>query len=142
MDGNRSREQNQSQKPYADGVVVIDPEYLKGRKLYGQIICSFRYGREEDEMMGLEFQKDLLMASGEITKNNRKESTRMQVRSSTVLKISRFGTYGYFQWQLAISNYCLQLLLLQPVILNKDINNQTFRPPTNRIEFNQLNFLK
>jgi len=31
-----------------DGVVVIDPEYLKGRKLYGQIICSFRYGREED----------------------------------------------------------------------------------------------
>jgi len=63
-----------------DGVVVIDPEYLKGRKLYGQIICSFRYGREEDEMMGLEFQKDLLMASGEINKNNRKESTRMQDR--------------------------------------------------------------
>ena len=64
-----------------DGVAVIDPEYLKGRKLYGQIICSFRYGREEDEMMGLEFQKDLLMASGEINQNNRKDASRMQVLS-------------------------------------------------------------
>ena len=79
----KNQNQNQNSKRNADGVVVIDPEYLKGRKLYGQIICSFRYGREEDEMMGLEFQKDLLMASGEITKNNRKESTRMQVQSTT-----------------------------------------------------------
>jgi arrestin-1 len=63
-----------------DGVAVIDPEYLKGRKLFGQIICSFRYGREEDEVMGLEFQKDLLMASGEIDQNPKKEMTRMQER--------------------------------------------------------------
>ena len=62
-------------------MAVIDPEYLKDRKLYGQIICSFRYGREEDEVMGLEFQKDLLMASGEICLNNKKELSRMQVRN-------------------------------------------------------------
>lgn len=58
---------------------MIDPEYLKGRKVYGQIVCSFRYGREEDEVMGLEFQKDLLMASGEIQQKQKKELTKMQV---------------------------------------------------------------
>lgn len=64
-----------------DGVALIDTEYLKGRKLYGQIVCSFRYGREEDEVMGLEFQKDLLMASGEIQASQKKELTKMQVNS-------------------------------------------------------------
>ena len=61
---------------------MIDPEYLKGRKLFGQIVCSFRYGREEDEVMGLEFQKDLLMASGEIQATSKKELTKMQVKKS------------------------------------------------------------
>lgn len=64
----------------ADGVALIDPEYLKGRKLFGQIVCSFRYGREEDEVMGLEFQKDLLMASGEIRASQKSDLTKMQVK--------------------------------------------------------------
>jgi arrestin-1 len=63
-----------------DGVAVIDPEYLKGRKLFGQVVCSFRYGQEADEMMGLNFQKDLLMASGEIHASPKKELTKMQER--------------------------------------------------------------
>lgn len=66
---------------FADGVVLVDPEYLKGRKLFGQIVCSFRYGREEDEVMGLQFQKDLLMASGEIQPTQKKDLTKMQVQS-------------------------------------------------------------
>ena len=63
----------------ADGVVVVDPEYVKGRKVYGQIVCTFRYGKEEDEIMGLSFQKELVMASQEITPNPKKEITKMQV---------------------------------------------------------------
>ena len=69
----------------ADGVVLIESDYLKGRKLYGQIVCSFRYGREEDEVMGLEFQKDLLMASGEIQQSQKKELTKMQVEYSNII---------------------------------------------------------
>jgi arrestin-1 len=49
----------------ADGVVVLDGDY-KDRKVFGQIICSFRYGREEDEVMGLNFQKDLHLNSQQI----------------------------------------------------------------------------
>ncbi|XP_076061452.1 arrestin homolog [Oratosquilla oratoria] len=46
-----------------DGVLTLDPNYLQGRKVYGQLVCSFRYGREEDEVMGLSFQKDLYLNS-------------------------------------------------------------------------------
>ncbi|XP_076061821.1 arrestin homolog [Oratosquilla oratoria] len=46
-----------------DGVFTLDTDYLQGRKVYGQLICSFRYGREEDEVMGLNFQKDLFLSS-------------------------------------------------------------------------------
>ena len=58
----------------------MDPEYLRSRRVFGQIVCSFRYGREEDEVMGMEFQKDLLMASGEITTTQKKDLTKMQVK--------------------------------------------------------------
>lgn len=41
-----------------DGVIVLDDEYIRDRrKVFGQLICSFRYGREEDEVMGLNFEK-------------------------------------------------------------------------------------
>ncbi|XP_012532816.1 phosrestin-2 [Monomorium pharaonis] len=50
-----------------DGVVLISPEYVdSGRKVWCQLLCSFRYGREEDEVMGLNFQKDLFLASEQI----------------------------------------------------------------------------
>jgi len=50
-----------------EGVIVLDEEYMHDRrKIYGQLICSFRYGREEDEVMGLNFQKELFLASEQI----------------------------------------------------------------------------
>lgn len=45
-----------------DGVVVVDEEYLKGRRVFGQIVTTFRYGREEDEIMGLHFSRQLYLA--------------------------------------------------------------------------------
>lgn len=44
---------------------MIDNDY-KDRKIFGQVICSFRYGREEDEVMGLNFQKDLYLVSEQL----------------------------------------------------------------------------
>lgn len=57
-----------------DGVVLIDSDY-KDRKVYGQIVCSFRYGREEDEIMGLNFQKDLHLATEQIYPPPEKQNT-------------------------------------------------------------------
>lgn len=46
--------------------MVLDTNYLKDRKVFGQLVCGFRYGREEDEVMGLKFQKDLYLDSRQI----------------------------------------------------------------------------
>lgn len=57
-----------------DGVILVDEDY-KDRKIFGQVICSFRYGREEDEVMGLNFQKDLYLASEQIFPPPQKQNT-------------------------------------------------------------------
>ncbi|XP_015588151.1 phosrestin-2 [Cephus cinctus] len=67
-----------------DGVILLDQEYVDGgRIVWAQLICSFRYGREEDEVMGLNFQKDLYLVSEQIyppTKKMEANLTRLQER--------------------------------------------------------------
>ncbi|XP_012256297.2 phosrestin-2 [Athalia rosae] len=67
-----------------DGVVLLDKDYVEsGRKIWGQVVCSFRYGREEDEVMGLNFQKDLFLASEQLhpaTKKMEAGVTKLQER--------------------------------------------------------------
>ena len=36
----------------SDGVVLVDPEYLKDRKVYGHVLAAFRYGREDLDVLG------------------------------------------------------------------------------------------
>lgn len=42
-----------------DGVILFDPEYLKDRKVFVTLTCAFRYGREDLDVLGLSFRKDL-----------------------------------------------------------------------------------
>uniref|UniRef100_A0A674HZR6 Arrestin-C n=1 Tax=Terrapene triunguis TaxID=2587831 RepID=A0A674HZR6_9SAUR len=49
-----------------DGVVLIDPEYLKDRKVYVTLTCAFRYGRDDLDVIGLTFRKDLYVLSTQI----------------------------------------------------------------------------
>lgn len=49
-----------------EGVVLVDSDYLKDRKVYGQVITTFRYGREEDEVMGLHFSRQLYLALDQV----------------------------------------------------------------------------
>ncbi|XP_042863411.1 arrestin homolog [Penaeus japonicus] len=73
-----------------DGVLVLDPTYLDGRKVFGQLVCSFRYGREEDEVMGLNFQKDLYLASEQIYPPKDVEPTKLQARL-----MKKLGPHSY-----------------------------------------------
>jgi arrestin-1 len=68
---------------FAECVVLIDPEYLvHNKKVFGQVVCCFRYGREEDEVMGLTFQKELYLASEQIYPPAKKDviMSKLQVR--------------------------------------------------------------
>jgi len=49
-----------------DGVVMYDNDYLKGRKVYATVVVVFRFGREEDEMMGLNFSREMELQSQQI----------------------------------------------------------------------------
>ncbi|XP_071546571.1 uncharacterized protein [Panulirus ornatus] len=49
-----------------DGVVVVDNDYLRGRKVYASVTVTYRFGREEDEVMGLSFSKEMQLASQQI----------------------------------------------------------------------------
>ncbi|KAM4662004.1 arrestin-C [Discoglossus pictus] len=42
-----------------DGVILIDPEYQKDKKVFVTLTCAFRYGRDDMELIGLSFRKDL-----------------------------------------------------------------------------------
>ncbi|CAB3372345.1 Hypothetical predicted protein [Cloeon dipterum] len=70
-----------------DGVVLLDSEYLNGRKVYGQVVCSFRYGREEDEVMGLNFQKDLFFANEQIYPATKKDENLTKLQERLIKKL-------------------------------------------------------
>ncbi|KAB0795683.1 hypothetical protein PPYR_09744 [Photinus pyralis] len=63
-----------------DGVIVVENDYLKGRKIYGQVVTTYRYGREEDEVMGVKFSKEMVIAAGQIVpkKNEKHQLTAVQ----------------------------------------------------------------
>ncbi|KAK0086270.1 hypothetical protein PV325_003469 [Microctonus aethiopoides] len=65
-----------------DGVVVIENDYLQGRKVFGQIITTYRYGREEDEVMGVKFSKEMIIAKDQLVpiKKEKQETTPIQDR--------------------------------------------------------------
>lgn len=46
-----------------EGVLLVDPEYLKDRKVFVTLTCAFRYGREDLDVLGLSFRKDLYVSS-------------------------------------------------------------------------------
>ncbi|XP_045126239.1 arrestin homolog [Portunus trituberculatus] len=49
-----------------DGVVVVDKEYLKDRKVFARVTVTYRYGREEDEVIGQHFSKELELVKSEV----------------------------------------------------------------------------
>uniref|UniRef100_A0AAR2K633 Beta-arrestin-1 n=1 Tax=Pygocentrus nattereri TaxID=42514 RepID=A0AAR2K633_PYGNA len=66
-----------------DGVVLIDPEYLKERKVFVTLTCAFRYGREDLDVLGLTFRKDLFVANIQAfppVPEEKKSLTRLQER--------------------------------------------------------------
>ncbi|XP_054975956.1 beta-arrestin-1 isoform X1 [Sorex araneus] len=76
-----------------DGVVLVDPEYLKERRVYVTLTCAFRYGREDLDVLGLTFRKDLFVANVQSfppAPEDRKPLTRLQERL-----IKKLGEHAY-----------------------------------------------
>lgn len=49
-----------------EGVVLVDPEYVKGRKVYIHLLCAFRHGRDGDEFHGINWHRDLFLNTKQV----------------------------------------------------------------------------
>lgn len=52
-----------------DGVVLVDPEYVNssgGQQVYVSVLAAFRYGREDLDLLGLTFRKDLYLSTHQV----------------------------------------------------------------------------
>ncbi|KAG5899527.1 hypothetical protein JTB14_008214 [Gonioctena quinquepunctata] len=63
-----------------DGVIVVEDGYLQGRRVFGQVLTVYRYGREEDEIMGVKFSKEMVVASEQLVpfKKEKQQLTPIQ----------------------------------------------------------------
>ncbi|CAG7723641.1 unnamed protein product [Allacma fusca] len=95
-----------------NGVVLIDPEYVKERKVYGHVLAAFRYGREDLDVLGLTFRKDLYLASEQIypvpEASQSKALTRLQER---LLKKLGSNAFPFF---FELPPHCPASVTLQP----------------------------
>lgn len=93
-----------------DGVVLIEPDYVKDRKVFGQVLAAFRYGREDLDVLGLTFRKDLYLASEQIfpIMDSDRPLTRLQER---LIKKLGPNAYPFF---FEVPPYCPASVSLQP----------------------------
>jgi len=80
-----------------DGVVLIDPEYVKDRKVFVKLLCAFRYGREDLDVLGLTFRKDfcstVVQVYPPLDEEDKKPKTRLQDRLLKKLGENAFPFY-------------------------------------------------
>lgn len=96
-----------------DGVVLIDPDYVKDRKVFGHVLAAFRYGREDLDVLGLTFRKDLYLAAEQIfpqenSPQNKRPLTRLQERL-----IKKLGPNAY-PFYFELPPHCPASVTLQP----------------------------
>ncbi|TWW76644.1 S-arrestin Retinal S-antigen [Takifugu flavidus] len=49
-----------------DGVIKIDPQQLRGRKVYVMLSCTFKYGHKGVDVMGVAFRRDLFVVTRQV----------------------------------------------------------------------------
>lgn len=93
-----------------DGVVFIDPEYVKDRKVFGQVLAAFRYGREDLDVLGLTFRKDLYLAHEQIYPPQQTERPLTRLQERLIKKLGPNAYPFYFE----VPPYCPASVSLQP----------------------------
>ncbi|XP_054723731.1 arrestin, lateral eye-like [Uloborus diversus] len=69
-----------------EGVILVDQDYLRDRKVYGQVVTTFRYGREQDEVMGLHFSRQLYLTLDQIFPPDQ-ETEKSELQDKLVRKL-------------------------------------------------------
>ncbi|MEQ2276281.1 hypothetical protein XENORESO_016971, partial [Xenotaenia resolanae] len=80
-----------------DGVIVIDPVQLKGKKVYVMLSCTFRYGRQDMDVMGVAFRRDLFVVTRQVypEMQDKDKLTHTRVQQKLLHKLGD-NTYPFF----------------------------------------------
>ena len=98
-----------------DGVVLVDPNYLQDRKVFGHVLAVFRYGKEESDVLGVTFKKTLYQSSSQIfpvpddSETARRPLTRLQERL-----VKKLGSNAYPFFYTLPSHCPASVTFLQP----------------------------
>lgn len=96
--------------------MLVDSEYVNGRKVYVQVFAAFRYGREDLDVLGLNFRKDLFIATSQVyppLKDESRDLTKLQERL-----IKKLGANAYpFFFQVRTSIWGLLLDFGKKILL-------------------------
>ncbi|XP_065073545.1 beta-arrestin-1 isoform X2 [Ochlerotatus camptorhynchus] len=93
-----------------DGVVLIDPDYVKDRKVFGHVLAAFRYGREDLDVLGLTFRKDLYLASELIFPQQETDRPLTRLQERLIRKLGPNAYPFYFE----VPPHCPASVSLQP----------------------------
>lgn len=102
-------------------MVLVDPDYIKDRKVFGHVLAAFRYGREDLDVLGLTFRKDLYLASSQIYPQEsscKRAPTRLQVNVLDFFSSCFYFILDGFQEINVI--YCAALIILSVIENRKD----------------------
>lgn len=93
-----------------DGVVLIDPDYVKERKVFGHVLAAFRYGREDLDVLGLTFRKDLFLAAEQIYPPISQDRPLTRLQERLIKKLGANAYPFYFE----LPPHCPASVSLQP----------------------------
>lgn len=78
-----------------DGVIVVENDYLQGRKVFGMVSTTYRYGRDEDEVMGVKFSKEMVLACNQIVPPIKDVTELSPVQKKLVKKFGNSNAFPF-----------------------------------------------
>ncbi|XP_059911846.1 arrestin 3a, retinal (X-arrestin) isoform X2 [Gadus macrocephalus] len=76
-----------------DGVVKLDPKDFGSRKVFVQLTCAFRYGREDLDVIGLSFRKDIWYEQIQIYPES--HQPKLSIMHDTLMKKAGDNAYPF-----------------------------------------------
>ncbi|XP_003991319.1 S-arrestin isoform X1 [Felis catus] len=93
-----------------DGVVLVDPALVKGKKVYVSLTCAFRYGQEDIDVIGLTFRRDLYFSQVQVFPPVGAVGAPTKLQESLMKKLGE-NTYPFL---LTFPDYLPCSVMLQP----------------------------
>ncbi|KAG4072017.1 hypothetical protein HA402_010954 [Bradysia odoriphaga] len=71
------------------GVIFLDPKFVPNHKIFGQLTLTFRYGREDEEVMGLKFCNEAIIALKQIWPRTQETEELSQLQQALIDRLGK-----------------------------------------------------